>query len=441
MRYLKIQNKGLLNIEFFLLMGVSTKSDDPTKIGEHGTGLKYALAYFLRNEIPIKLFIGRKEVEVALKPIPVKEIGDVMVAHVGGKRTAISLNYGKQWEAWQAVREIYCNALDEGITNLGFDVEEVGGEPDTTTFYIGSDKLGEVIAQWDHYFNHAEPIYDCAEFAILPPSVDNKLRIYKQGILIEESEYYDSLYNYDFKQAPLNELREYKGNKDSDIADALLRGSADAVAGYLKFYTSGKMSNAYEGKASRYIIEGTLNWWYCDHHVEIDDTWGKFVYLHPESEQVNEGEYKVPPSLLKFLEAKGYAVEETTTVSKSYGGGGYSSGEAIRIVSNTPLEHRIQHEIEYWIHSRLNQADTFTFKIGVPMKGEKKFDYIINEKLGKPIYVFSNHLAGEDDRVLQTIVSIAMKEHSGIKIYDQLKNTMIGNVGKEYVPESEAEEL
>ena len=44
MKYLKIQNKGELDIRLISLMGGSTKTGDTTKIGRFGTGLKYTLS-------------------------------------------------------------------------------------------------------------------------------------------------------------------------------------------------------------------------------------------------------------------------------------------------------------------------------------------------------------------------------------------------------------
>ena len=59
MRYLKIQNNGLLDIRLVALMGGTTKSKDTFKIGQFGTGLKYTLAFLYRNNIDFKVFVGQ----------------------------------------------------------------------------------------------------------------------------------------------------------------------------------------------------------------------------------------------------------------------------------------------------------------------------------------------------------------------------------------------
>ena len=39
------------NLEKYFLFGASSKTEDDGKIGIYGTGLKYAIAVFLRNDI------------------------------------------------------------------------------------------------------------------------------------------------------------------------------------------------------------------------------------------------------------------------------------------------------------------------------------------------------------------------------------------------------
>ena len=55
MKYLKIQNKGELDIRLVALMGGSTKTNDRYKIGKFGTGLKYTLAFLFRKIFQSKL--------------------------------------------------------------------------------------------------------------------------------------------------------------------------------------------------------------------------------------------------------------------------------------------------------------------------------------------------------------------------------------------------
>ena len=54
-KYILVQNDEEIDILAFNLIGASTKRDDDNKIGFFGSGLKYSLAYALRNNIEIKI--------------------------------------------------------------------------------------------------------------------------------------------------------------------------------------------------------------------------------------------------------------------------------------------------------------------------------------------------------------------------------------------------
>ena len=53
MNYLKIRSKGKIDIEALSLLGASSKRGDETKIGQFGSGNKFAIAYLLRNNYEI----------------------------------------------------------------------------------------------------------------------------------------------------------------------------------------------------------------------------------------------------------------------------------------------------------------------------------------------------------------------------------------------------
>ena len=124
--YYLFENKGEVDNEIIQLFGLSTKTGDDTKIGQWGSGLKYAIAKFLREDIEIRVFSGEKEIKVSKKK---KTIGSgskkmtVEVITFDGKETSLTTQMGFDWELWFAMREIYANMIDEGGTDIQIDNE------------------------------------------------------------------------------------------------------------------------------------------------------------------------------------------------------------------------------------------------------------------------------------------------------------------------------
>lgn len=218
MKYLKIQNKGLLDMRLISLMGGTTKGSKDHKIGQFGSGLKYVLAYLFRNNVDFNIYIGENKVNISTVTEKIAN-EEFNIITVDGKQTSITTKMGMDWKPWMIVRELYSNALDEGEA-LYQVVDEPNGESDKTTFYIEmTPDFIEVYNNWNKYFVvHNIPMYENNYVAIHPQK--GPLKLYKQGILIKEYEE-DSLFNYDIKNADINELREYIGTLESNLTKAI----------------------------------------------------------------------------------------------------------------------------------------------------------------------------------------------------------------------------
>lgn len=219
MKYLKIQNDGELDIRLIALMGGTTKAKDKFKIGQFGTGLKYTLAFLFRNNIDFKIFVGKEEAKISIEKEEIKgEIFEIIC--INGHRTSITTKMGEDWAAWMILRELWCNALDEGGA-LKEITEEILPEEGKTTFFIQADmQVQNVLREWDKYFIHGqEPIWQNHTYKIYPGG--NKLRIYKQGVLVFEDDSLPAVFAYDIKNADINELREFRGLPKYEIAHAL----------------------------------------------------------------------------------------------------------------------------------------------------------------------------------------------------------------------------
>jgi len=242
MKYLKITNKGELDARIVSLMGATNKSGNYDKIGHFGTGLKYTMAYLLRNNIDLKIFSGEKEIKIETKEETIAGT-TYDIIYIDGEKTSITTNMGTDWEAWMIIREIWSNAVDEGDPYRGI-TEDLDSRYGYTTIYIElTIDILEIYNNWDKYFiTNAVPIYVSDTVDIYPSN--GQLRLYKQGILVQTNPT-DSVFNYDIKNARLNELREYQGLMESDIMEALVNiTDVKTIKYFLEHVTEGH----YEGK-------------------------------------------------------------------------------------------------------------------------------------------------------------------------------------------------
>lgn len=246
MKYLKIQNDGELDIRLVALMGGTTKANDKFKIGQFGTGLKYTLAFLFRNNLDFKIFVGETEVKIHTEKEEIRnEVFEIIC--INGHRTSITTKMGEDWLAWMIIREMWCNALDEGGA-IKEETEFISGEENKTTFFIQIDRqVQDVIKNWSKYFIHGqEAIWQDDTYKLYPAG--EHLTLYKNGVLIHESTNYKSVFSYDIGDASINELREFKGSVAREIFHAIRNANEKAV----EYYIDNVTDKHYEGNEMDY---------------------------------------------------------------------------------------------------------------------------------------------------------------------------------------------
>jgi hypothetical protein len=243
MMYIKITNKGLLDIRLFSLMGGTTKSDDAVKIGQWGTGLKYSITSLLKRKNNFHILLGGERVDIVTKTEQIRDT-DFNVVYVNGEKTSLTTSMGgNAWGEWECIREIYSNALDEGGATLEI-VSEVSCNKDETAFFIeATPEFLSIYNNIDRYFiNKKVPMYENERFKLYPNS--GNLAIYKQGVFLQEVDK-KSLFLYDFKDAEINELREYKGHLAYDLAGIIYSIDDTKV---IRYIIENINEDFYEGK-------------------------------------------------------------------------------------------------------------------------------------------------------------------------------------------------
>ena len=229
MKYLKIKNDGLLDVNGLSLMGASTKRGDDGKIGFFGTGNKYALACFLRNEIAVRIFTGTDEIEISTRDVSISN--DVFSAiYINGAATSITTSMGPQWVVWQAIREIYSNALD--CPGGGFSItDEVKPSDGETHFYI--ELTGEVAAisnNFEGYFSAGRNVI--SESAGCKIIEGGSGAVYRKGIRCIPMGG-KTAFDYDLNSVSLNEMRLSDSNwqLSESIWSGILSSDNAAVVG------------------------------------------------------------------------------------------------------------------------------------------------------------------------------------------------------------------
>lgn len=225
-KYILIQNDGEIESNSFELIGASTKRDEKGKIGFFGSGLKYSIAYMMRNNIEFKIFSGLNEFRFSTKSEVLKDKTFERIC-INGTSTSYTTTMGPTWtQDWFILREIYCNALDEGTCTLVPETEVVQPSVGKTRIYIElTPSLKKVSANWENYFSidrspqfSADNIYACYVGQSDGPdgSTRQKVDVYnktdgvlfRRGIRVHDND--ELLFDYGLKYVEINEDRTAK---------------------------------------------------------------------------------------------------------------------------------------------------------------------------------------------------------------------------------------
>lgn len=205
MKYLKIKNTGTIDEKSLYLLGASTKREDSSKIGMFGSGNKYALAFLLRNEYEVSIFSGPNKIEIGFEEevLGGKTFKSIVV---NGRNTGITTEFGKDWQLWQAIREIYCNAIDEGGYSMEY-VSDVSPKDGETHFYIKTrPEVSNFFADYDSYFGDRKDVLFENKYGKILRKHNEKANIYRKGVKCFNSNK-NSIFDYDFPEILIDENR------------------------------------------------------------------------------------------------------------------------------------------------------------------------------------------------------------------------------------------
>lgn len=105
-------NEEPIDLNAIAVMGVSVKVND-NPIGFFGTGSRFSIATWLRHGCKVTLVRNGEIIPFTTKTEVIRgqEFNRV---YMGDDPLGFTSDLGKTWEPWQALRELACNAFDEG---------------------------------------------------------------------------------------------------------------------------------------------------------------------------------------------------------------------------------------------------------------------------------------------------------------------------------------
>lgn len=257
MSYLMIQNRGEIPIKGIRLLGMSHKTDE--QIGQFGTGLKEAIALLARKQIGLTIYSGETRIEFSTQNIDGDDDEIVYRIDAGDWQPMnLHVNFGRRdWtDIWQALREIICNAIDEGLDDMHYDVVgEQSGAAGATRVYVDADF--EVLEQCGQLpkrllmLSKREPLFSNHKGSIYAKDGSDKAQIYHRGVWVQESPE-ASLFDYDLPDILLNESRSASWFECHwETSRLLAMADASIIARLLTESQREGFRDTYEGKNLR----------------------------------------------------------------------------------------------------------------------------------------------------------------------------------------------
>jgi len=187
--WIKIESNGEIETAALNLIGASTK--DESHIGFFGTGLKYSIAWLLRNGIEFHLFSGTERIPISTQSVEFRGQTFDRV-FINGEPTSMTTEMGKNWKPWFIIRELYSNALDEGQASIE-EAEMLDGQSGVTRIFIKNVyEFQYVMENFNKHFfdgevnkiftSHAGEIYEYHS---------QYIGFYRKGINVFEPESYE----------------------------------------------------------------------------------------------------------------------------------------------------------------------------------------------------------------------------------------------------------
>lgn len=153
-------NSEPIDLNAIAVMGVSVKTGN-NPIGYFGTGLKFSIATLLRSGHAVSLYREGERIEFSAAPETIRGEQFERVL-MGSERLGFTTQLGRNWEPWQAYRELRCNCTDEG----GIISDEMPEGTFGTVFEVEGEAISQCHRNRREIFLESSPDFANSECAI-----------------------------------------------------------------------------------------------------------------------------------------------------------------------------------------------------------------------------------------------------------------------------------
>ena len=195
-------NEGELDIRALTTFGLSVKKSE-SAIGRFGTGLKYALAVILRNGGSVTINSGANKYTFETRSELFRdEEKQFVFINSGGELNPLGFttDLGRDWEDWQAFREIYSNSKDEpgsGIQHTEGN-ESVACREGMTYIAVDHRPFDAIFFSLEQYFisDTEKPLWENDDVSIY---AGRSNFVFYQGIRVHELKH-TAAFRYNIKR-------------------------------------------------------------------------------------------------------------------------------------------------------------------------------------------------------------------------------------------------
>lgn len=153
-------NADPIDLNAIALMGVSVKTGS-SPIGYFGTGLKFSIATLLRTGHEVTLIRNGEAIPFTVNHEVIR--GETFErVKMGDEKLGFTTKLGRNWEPWQAYRELTCNCMDEQGSINDFAPEVEYG----TVFAVTGEAIEQCHRNRHEIFLASSPAFDAEDCEI-----------------------------------------------------------------------------------------------------------------------------------------------------------------------------------------------------------------------------------------------------------------------------------